>query len=444
MKVKPIFPTDFKTYDDAVKMAYGEINTVDLNTPLIGGTLVSKRYCWLFPRLASSQVQQLAVSAEDNLVRICGSNFVSMIFPFPVQKKLYNASTKEEAIQVIESIRSALNQGFWDQDANGIPPSDWSESWRMGYHKVLMPFTYEPMPCNLIDAVKKALKEMESQILKLTDNQYDIDPSDLFTINIIRIAEQHYQESMTHMLSTYPEFPEGKGANMFEWELVLAIKWYILMQEYIRSIDEIQYLKEPCIQQVLQHKALSIDAFMTLDIEKALELQNEAELLYRQSLEKKPQTKTLDSKYAKLVPWIRGEENFQALWKVLVELGYVENIGYQEIISSHFYLADKYSKNNRTTTSPKIRWYGSLENLIRMIESLAASNIISVAPFGKKSGTQTAGNINNLIESHFANSDGVDYKLDAIRKAAQRKKKPEAKIDKGFNGSVLKTIRSIH
>ena len=41
MNVKPIFPTDFKTYADAVKMAYGEIETVDINTPLIEGTLIS-------------------------------------------------------------------------------------------------------------------------------------------------------------------------------------------------------------------------------------------------------------------------------------------------------------------------------------------------------------------------------------------------------------------
>ena len=93
MHVKPIYPTDFKTYDDAVKMAYGEINTVDLNTPLIGRTLISKRYCSLFPRLASCQIQQLAVSAEDNLVKICGSNFTSMIFPLLVQTKLCNAAT---------------------------------------------------------------------------------------------------------------------------------------------------------------------------------------------------------------------------------------------------------------------------------------------------------------------------------------------------------------
>lgn len=443
MKVKPIFPTDFKTYDDAVKMAYGEINTVDLNTPLIKGTFISKRLCSLFPRLASSQVQQLAAMAEDRLVRACGENFKGMVLPLPVHQKLYRTTSKEELTQITDSIRSALDRGCWDQYPN-TPPFKISESWLKGYRKLLMPFTFKPIPSNLIDAVNKALNEMEDQILRFTEDQYQNHPADFFALNIMKIVEQYCQENLPCMVSAYPNFPDGKGASGSEWGPVLAIKWYAILQDHIRNIDETQYQKEQYLQQVLQQKAISVETFMTLDIEKALDLQNEAELLYRQSLEKKPQTKTLDSKYAKLVPWIRGEENFQALWKVLVELGYVENIGYQEIISNHFYLADKYSKNNRTTTSPKIRWYGSLENLIRMIESLAASNIISVAPFEKKSGTQTAGNINNLIESHFANSDGVDYKLDAIRKAAQRKKKPEAKIDKGFNGSVLKTIRSIH
>jgi hypothetical protein len=83
MHVKPMYPTDFKTYDEAV----------DLNTHLIEGTLISKRYCSLLPRLASSQVQQLAASTEDNPVKICGSNFTSMIFPLLVQTKLCNAAT---------------------------------------------------------------------------------------------------------------------------------------------------------------------------------------------------------------------------------------------------------------------------------------------------------------------------------------------------------------
>jgi len=104
MNVKPIFPTDFKTYDDAIKSAYGTIDAIDINNLLIGGTLISKRYCNLFPRLASSQVQQLAASTEDNLVKICGSNFTSMIFPLMVQTKLCNAATKEEVIDVLGPI----------------------------------------------------------------------------------------------------------------------------------------------------------------------------------------------------------------------------------------------------------------------------------------------------------------------------------------------------
>jgi len=428
MYVKPIYPTDFKTYDDAVKMAYGEINTVDLNTPLIGRTLISKRYCSLFPRLASCQIQQLAVSAEDNLVKICGSNFTSMIFPLLVQTTLCNTAAKEG----------------WGQYTTGNPPADWSESWREGYCKMLMPFTFEPIPFNLIDAVKNALNEMENQFLNTTDNQHGVHPAEFFIIHIKKIIEQYYQENITRMLSTYPKCPEGKGANMLQWELILAIKWYELIQNHVRSIDETHYVNEPYLKQVLQQKAISIDTFMTLDIEKALELQNEAVLLHQQSLEKKPQTKKADPRSVKLIPWMRGEENLQALWEVLAAHQYVENIGHQDIFNSHFYLAEKYSNNNRAAFAPKIRWYSSLNNLISMIDSLVASNIIRVTPFGERFDTQIAGKIYNLIVNHFTNSDGIDFKLDAIRKAGQRKKKPEAKIDKSFNGSVLKTIRSIH
>lgn len=264
MYVKPIYPTDFKTYDDAVKMAYGEINTVDLNTPLIGRTLISKRYCSLFPRLASCQIQQLAVSAEDNLVKICGSNFTSMIFPLLVQTTLCNTAAKEEAVHIIDSFRVALDQRSWGQYTTGNPPADWSESWREGYCKMLMPFTFEPIPFNLIDAVKNALNEMENQFLNTTDNQHGVHPAEFFIIHIKKIIEQYYQENITRMLSTYPKCPEGKGANMLQWELILAIKWYELIQNHVRSIDETHYVNEPYLKQVLQQKAISIDTFMTL------------------------------------------------------------------------------------------------------------------------------------------------------------------------------------
>jgi len=213
MHVKPIYPTDFKTYDDAVKSAYGTIDAINLNTPLIEGTLISKRYCNLFPRLASSQVQQLAASAEDNLIKICGSNFTSMIFPLLVQTKLYNAATKEEVIHVIDRFRFALDQGSWGQYTTGNPPAELSESWREGYCKMLMPFTFEPIPCNLVDAVKNVLNEMENQFLNPTDNQHGVHPAEFFIINIKEIAEQHYQENWAHMLSNLSEISRRQGSQ---------------------------------------------------------------------------------------------------------------------------------------------------------------------------------------------------------------------------------------
>jgi hypothetical protein len=174
-----------------------------------------------------------------------------------------------------------------------------------------------------------------------------------------------------------------------------------------------------------------------------LELQEHAELLHQQSLEKKPQTKKADPRSAKLIPWLRGEENLQALWEVLTEHEYVENTGFQDFLNGHFQLVDKHSKNNRTTLAPKIRWYSSLENLLRMIECLVEFNITSVVPFGKKADTQTAGKTYNLIENHFTNSEGIDFKLDAIRKAAQRKRGKKKGPPRTFNLTVLRTIRSM-
>lgn len=442
MHAKPIYPTDFKTYEEAVKMVYGEIETVDINTPLIEGTLISKRYCSLFPRLASSQIQQLVAKAEESLGRACGENFKGMVLPLLVHQKLYRTTSKEELTKITDSIKSALDQGCWDQYPN-TPPFKISESWLKGYRKLLMPFTFKPIPSNLIDAVNKALNEMEDQILRFTEDQYQNHPADLFALSIMKIVEQYSQDNLASMLSTYPNFPKGKGASGSEWGPVLAIKWYAILQDHIRNIDESQYMKEQYLQQVLQQKAISVETFMTLDIEKALELQEEAELLHQQSLEKKPQTKKADPRSAKLIPWLRGEENLQALWEVLTEHEYVENTGFQDFLNGHFQLVDKHSKNNRTTLAPKIRWYSSLENLLRMIECLVEFNITSVVPFGKKADTQTAGKTYNLIENHFTNSEGIDFKLDAIRKAAQRKRGKKKGPPRTFNLTVLRTIRSM-
>ena len=200
--------------------------------------------------------------AEESLGRACGENFKGLVLPLLVQQKLYRTTSKEELTQITDNIKSPLDQGCWDQYPN-TPPFKISESWLKGYQKLLMPFTFKPIPSNLIDAVNKALNEMEDQILRFTEDQYQNHTADLFALSIMKIVEQYCQDNLASMLSTYPNFPEGKEASGSEWEPVLAIKWYTILQDHIRSIDESQYMKEQYLQQVLQQKAISVETFMT-------------------------------------------------------------------------------------------------------------------------------------------------------------------------------------
>ncbi|MEA5028161.1 MAG: hypothetical protein VB056_04710 [Sphaerochaeta associata] len=68
MQISPVYPTEFQTYDAAIKKAYGDFALIDNNDKLVEGTLFTKRYFQLFPRLASSQVQELSVSTQDLLI----------------------------------------------------------------------------------------------------------------------------------------------------------------------------------------------------------------------------------------------------------------------------------------------------------------------------------------------------------------------------------------
>lgn len=445
MQINPVYPTEFQTYDAAIKEAYGDFALIDNNEKLVEGTLFTKRYFHLFPRLASAQIQQLTIAAEQKLLETLGKSFSDMVLPMQVHHKLYGITSREELSQITESICSALDQGYWDQYPND-PPIPTSESWLKGYRKLLMPFSFEPIPSGLIDTVKHGVKEMENQILQLADSQYQSYTVDLFWLSIGENAEEYYRNRLPHLLSVYPVFPEGKAASVSEWGPVLAVKWYEVIQEYIRTIEESQYKKEPFLQQVLLQKAISLESFMALGVEKtALMLQTEAEQAYLKSIEevKAKGSKDRDAGYTKLIPWLRGEKNLQALWSILTENGYIEHEESELHFMGHFYLVDKPSRDDRLAVIQKIAWTSSLNNLIRMVESLHTNNIISIKPFNKKANTKDAGKIHNLIYCHFCRPNSEEITLDSIRQAAHRMT-PGSKVDIGFNSTVLKLIRSIH
>ncbi len=442
MIINPVYPTEFQTYDAAIKEAYGDFELIDDNEKLVEGTLFTKRYFQLFPRLASSQIQELTVSTQDLLINGLAWSFAEMIVVPELHKRLYKISSNEQLEAISASFHSVLDRGYTDEQLYS-PDMNFSDEFLEGYRRLLMPLTFEQLPEYLTNEIKQAFEEMKTKIL-ITPDYYDqVPPADTFVQCIQKAAEEYYLDRGQYLLTKYPIFPTGKAIPYSVWIIILALKWYEVFQDYIRTIKESQYRKESELLLLLSEKGLSPKHFMGLNTETAIALQDESEQRYNKRLEERPQTKAEDSRYAKLIPWMRGEENLQALWKTLDELDYIEHEEFQYFFSGHFYITNTSSGEKRASFSQKIKWFSSLDNLLRMLESLVTYNIISVLPFGKRTDTEIAGRIYNLIQIHFANNDGIDFKMDAIRKAAQRKRRPDAKIDRDFNGNVLKKIRSI-
>ena len=96
MQINPVYPTEFQTYDAAIKKAYGNFALIDNNDKLVEGTLFTKRYFQLFPRLASSQVQELSVSTQDLLIKWLSQSFAEMVVTPELHKRLYKLSSNEE------------------------------------------------------------------------------------------------------------------------------------------------------------------------------------------------------------------------------------------------------------------------------------------------------------------------------------------------------------
>ena len=51
MHNRDTYPTDHKDYDELLEFTYGNFNEIALETPLIDGTNISKRFCKLFPKV---------------------------------------------------------------------------------------------------------------------------------------------------------------------------------------------------------------------------------------------------------------------------------------------------------------------------------------------------------------------------------------------------------
>jgi len=441
MRDRPSYPIDFENYEELIKDAYGDFDAIDLETPLIKGTIISKRFCKLFPKEASIQVQKLMSAENDELIKVLGRNFADMIVPFELHQRLYKASTKEELSPISTTFFLTLERGYTNRVPNAPPEMTFTEEFLKDYQKLAMPFTHKPIPSSLIEKIKQAYCEFESQILDYTDSSYQTHPADILVYKLQKIAEEYYWDRLAEILTVYPTFSPGRGADSSEWKHVLTIKWCEVILGHIQTIEYIQYQKEPHLLQVISQKAISLKDFLDLDIEVALALQEDADQGNYLSLEENLKSKSENSKYTKLIPWVRGEENLKSLWKMLDDHGYIEHIEFIKFQNSHFLLLDKPSERIQEVFTQKIIWKSSLKNLIMMIEKLNSSNIINAKPFNKKINTSKAGRIHNLIHSHFCRPDNKDITLMALRKTEQRF--PNFGVDYGFNSTVMKLIRSI-
>ena len=239
MQISPAYPTEFQTYDAAIKKAYGDFALIDNNEKLVEETLFTKRYFQLFPRLASSQVQELSVSTQDLLIIGLARSFAEMVVTPTLHSKLYKLSSNEELDIISTYLHSILDCGITDEQPN-YPGVNFSKDFLEGYRKLLMPLTFEPLPEYLANEIKQAFEEMKTKILTTPDYYDQVPPADTFVQSIQKTAEEYYLDKGQYLLAEYPIIPTDKTIPYSVWTIILALKWYEVFQDYIRTIEESQ------------------------------------------------------------------------------------------------------------------------------------------------------------------------------------------------------------
>lgn len=72
-------PIEVTSFEEAIEKSYGDIGSLQLGDILINNTLISKRYCMLFPCKTLQEIQQLLNSGRENLLQVLGQNFTDQI-----------------------------------------------------------------------------------------------------------------------------------------------------------------------------------------------------------------------------------------------------------------------------------------------------------------------------------------------------------------------------
>jgi hypothetical protein len=419
MKRRISYPTDYDNYDDLLDATYGDFDKTELIIPSLDNPAILKRFYTLFPTIASREIQKILISEEDILISKLSKSFSEIILPFVLHKELYNFNTIEEVRNITNRIKRALDKGEWDKDPNP-PPEDYSEDFKKGYKKVLLPFTHTPLPDSLIVDVKNELHELESFFSKNTFSGYKTHPADIFVLKVQQIGKDFFTYSLETILLEYPHFPEGKGADSSEWSSIKSIKWWQKIQNYIHSVSEINYTIEPFLLKTLSQKAITIEEFLNLDLGIALGLQNQAEEAYKIDSQEEPKLTQKDITTTKLIPWRRERDSLKSLWEVLTTHGYIGSEVTYPLLSSHFTSIGNESKTQKGYSVNKIVWKTLLTNLLLLIRDLNKYGIINANPFKGKENSTTDAAIYNLIEEHFCRPNLEGFSIEAIRKSSQR------------------------
>ncbi len=446
MNKGPVYPTEYKNYDDLIEATYGNFDKIPIAKLLFDKTIISKRFCTLFPSTASRKIQKILVTMEERLSTTLGQSFLDTILPFTLHQELYNAKTPDEVRTVTDTIKLALDKGEWDQHPDPPQYKDTTittDNFDRDYNRILMPFLNIPIPQTLIEKVKYELDRLESYKNNFTFSGEQTPPADLFAIKVSEIAKEYFTVFLNTILSTYPQFLDGGGAPSSAWRSVKKIKWYQKIQDYIQTIPENHYIVEPFLLQILSKQVISIEDFLNLKLDVALEYQTQAEQASEITPKVKAEAYPKHTSTMKLIPWRRGEDYLQDFWKMLIDSGYIGPEVSYHFLSLHFKFINEQLITQEAYFIKKIVWNSSLTNLLMLIEKLNDYGIISVSPFKKRFGSSINAGISNLINEHFCTQKLSVITIDYIRQVRHRKKDPNSRVDTEFITTVLKNIRLI-
>jgi hypothetical protein len=115
----------------------------------------------------------------------------------------------------------------------------------------------------------------------------------------------------------------------------------------------------------------------------------------------------------KKITWMKSREKLVFIIRQLSDNGflfYVEKIDFDNMIANHF-VTKKDKSLNKEENAEKIKWKGSLSQLVFLIDELLKHNFLSKSDTLEK---------DNLINNHFEGPSGRPLKKNVIKSTRER------------------------